>query len=188
MAAPDQVTRASVDAVTAASRIASSGGVHVHLRRGGAATLSLGLEYIHYRFDLDYEFGRADVDVLGLRLLAAARLPLLFYRGRPLASFGFGGYAELAVYDKAVLSGSWVNLTLAPAGAGLSVELHLHPFRFALPAGRGHLVPGLFARAYRGLIAQLEDEFGSEAPLSSIALGLELRYDLPSQGESEPEM
>jgi hypothetical protein len=179
MARPDQVTSASVDAITTASRLASSGGALVHLEGRGLGTLSLGLEYVHYRFDLDYEFGRAAVDVVGLRALAMARLPLLRVRGAPALTFGFGLYAEVTISDEVALSGSEVDLTFAPFAAGLIVDLHVRPWRFDLGPGRGGLAPGLFARAYRGLVAQLEDGLGSSAPLSSIALGLELCYDLP---------
>jgi hypothetical protein len=179
MASPDGVTGASVDAITTASRLAHGGGVLLHLRRDGLGSLDLGLEYIHYRFDMDYEFGRASMDVTGLRVLAMARLALLELRGAPLVTFGFGAYLELSFYDEATLSGSWVNIELTPAGLGLAFDLTIHPYRFRLPNDRGILTPGIYARAYRGMLTQLHDELGSEAPLSSIALGLSLRYDFP---------
>jgi hypothetical protein len=179
-AEPDQVTAASVDAITGASRLASSGGAQVHLSRRGLGSLSLGLEYVHYRFALDYEPGRADLTVLGLRALAMARLPLLVLWGAPAVTFGFGGYLELLLYDEAELAGAWVDLELRTAAAGLAFDFHVHPFRLALPGERGHLVPGLYARAYRGLLPQLVDERGSEAPLANIALGLEVRWELPA--------
>ena len=179
MATPDGVTGASVDAITSASHIAHGGGVHFHLERPGTGSLVLGLEYINYRFDLDYEFGRASLDIAGLRVLVLARLVLVRLRDAPLLTFGFGGYLELTFYDEATLSGSWVNLDVNPASFGLAVDVGIYPYRFTLPNNRGHLTPGIYARAYRGLLSQLEDELGSEAPLSSIAVGLELKYDLP---------
>lgn len=177
MASPDGVTGASVDAITTASRVAHGGGVHLHLQRPGTGSLVLGLEYIHYRFDLDYEFGRASMDIAGLRVLVLARLVLFQLRGEPLLTFGFGGYLELTFYDAATLSGSWVNIEVEPAAFGIAVDVGIHPYRFAVSGGRGHLTPGIFARAYRGLLTQFRDELGSEAPLSSIAVGLDLRYD-----------
>jgi len=179
MASPDGITGASVDAITTASRLSHSGGVIVHLERGGPGSLDLGLEYVQYRFDLDYEFGHASMDVVGLRVLALARLVLLRHHDTSMITFGFGAYLELTLYDEAAISGSWVNLTVAPAGFGLTVDLAINPYRFRLPGEHGFLTPGLYARAYRGILSQLEDELGSEAPLSSIAVGLALRYDLP---------
>lgn len=175
----DQVTSASMDAVTGASRLASTAGLRVDLGRGGLGTLSFGLEHVHYAFTLDYEQGHADVTILALRLALAARLPLLVVRGLSVLTFGFGGYLELTYYDEAALSGSWVDLEVAPIGAGLALELRVAPYRFALPGEAGSLVPGLYARACRGLLGQLRDELGSDAPLGSIAVGLELRYELP---------
>ena len=176
---PDAVTGASIDAITTASRVAHGGGVHVHLQRPDTGALVLGLEYIHYRFDLDYELGRASMDVAGLRVIVLARLTLLRVRGAPLVTFGFGGYLELTFYDAATLSGSWIDISIEPASFGIAVDLGVTPYRFRLSGGRGTLTPGIFARAYRGLLPQLRDEVGSEAPLSSIAVGLDLRYDFP---------
>ncbi len=179
MASPDGVTGASIDAITTASRVAHGGGAIFHLRRGGSGSLDLGLEYIHYRFDMDYQFGRASMEVVGLRVLALARLVPVRLRGVPVVTFGFGAYLELTLYSEAVLSGSWINLDVASAGFGLTFDLIIQPYRFALSGDRGHLTPGIYARAYRGVLSQLEDELGSEAPLASIAVGVSLRYDFP---------
>lgn len=177
MVAPDAVTRASVDAVTTASRPSHAGGLHVHLSAENAASLVLGLEYVRYRFDVDYQFARAAMSVFGLRLLALARLPLVRIRGNPVFFFAFGGYFEMTLYDAAELGGSWINIDVDPVGGGLAVGFHLEPYRIVLP--QGHLVPGLFLRAYRGLAPQFRDELGSNAPFSSISVGVTLRYDLP---------
>jgi hypothetical protein len=181
-AGTDAVTGASIDAITAASRVSHGGGVHVQLTRGGTGAIDLGLEYVQYRFDLDSGFGRARLDVTALRVPFMVRLALWQLRGHPALTFGFGGYLELAVYDRAELSGEQLGVELEPASVGLAVSFHLHPWRFALPGGRGALVPGAFLRGYRGLKTQLRDDLGSAAPLCSIALGLELRYSFPSQG------
>lgn len=176
----DGVTGASVDAITSASRVSHAGGVHVNLSRGDSGALVFGLEYIHYRFDLDYEFGRASMDIVGLRVLALARLTLARYRGSPAFTVGFGGYLEVAILDRAELSGGVVDLEVSPAGFGVAVDFHIHPFRFPLSSGRGTLIPGLFLRGYRGVITQLRDELGSDAPLVSTTIGLELRYQFQS--------
>jgi hypothetical protein len=81
--------------------------------------------------------------------------------------------------DAATLSGSWIDISIEPASFGIAVDLGVTPYRFRLSCGRGTLTPGIFARAYRGVLPQLRDEVGSEAPLSSIAVGLDLRYDFP---------
>lgn len=175
----DAVTGASVDAITAASHVSHGGGVHVQLSRGGGGSVDLGLEYAQYRFDLDTGFGRADVGVTALRIPFMVRLALWRFRGNPALTFGFGGYLELVIADRAALSGDPIGLELEPASVGLAVSFHLHPWRFELPGGRGALVPGAFLRGYRGLKTQLRDDLGSAAPLCSIALGLELRYALP---------
>lgn len=172
----DGVTSASVDAITSASRLSHAGGVHFNVSRGTSGAMVFGLEYAHYRFDLDYGFGRASMDIVALRLLALARLTLIRYRGSPAFTFGVGCYLELALMDKAELSGSEVELDLSPAGFGVVVDFNLHPFRFVLSGDRGVLVPGLYLRGFRGLITQLRDDFGSDAPLVSTTIGLELRY------------
>lgn len=183
VASPDQVTSASLDAITGASRLASSGGVHVLLERGEGGALALGLEYVHYRFDIDYEVARARMDVVALRVLATARLTLVRVRSAPLLTLGFGAYLELPLLDRAVLSGSWLELELAPASAGIAFELHLVPWRFALSGQRGRLAPTVFLRAYRGVTPGLRDELGSDAPLCSAALGLGLLYELPARAD-----
>jgi len=176
----DGVTGASVDAITSASHISHAGGVHVHLRRGGTGSLVLGLEYVHYRFDLDYEVGRASMDIVGLRLLALARLALVQRRGSPAFTFGFGCYLEVTPYDKAELSGGWVDIDVDPVGFGVVVDFNLHPFRFVLDGDRGVLVPSLYMRGFRGVITQLRDELGSDAPLVSVTFGLALLYEFRS--------
>lgn len=176
----DGVTSASIDAITSASRVSHAGGVHLNLSRGDSGSLVFGLEYIHYRFVLDYEFGRASMDIVGLRVLALARLTLVRFRGSSAFTFGFGGYLEVALLDRAELSGGRVDLEVSPAGFGVAVDFHVHPFRFPLSNGRGTLVPGIFLRGYRGVVTQLTDEFGSDAPLVSTTIGFELRYQLQS--------
>ncbi len=184
MASPDGVTGASIDAVTTASRPSHAGGVLLSLRRGGTGALVLGLEYVHYRIGLDWEFGRGAFDVVALRIPLLARLVLVRRRGRSLVTFGFGGYGEVTLYDRGVLAGDQVTIEVAPAGAGLLIELRIEPFEIARSEGR--LIPGLFLRGYRGLVTGLSDEFGSRAPLCSATIGLALRYEFsPSSTGSQ---
>jgi hypothetical protein len=183
----DAVTSASVDAITSASRVSHAGGVHLHLSRGTSGSLVFGLEYVHYRFDLDYDVGRASFDVVGLRLLVLARLALARLRGSPAFTFGFGGYLEVTPYDRAELAGERVDVQVHPVGFGVVVDFNLHPFRFALPGDRGAMVPSLFLRGFRGVVTQLRDELGSDAPLVSVTMGLAVRYEFPStQGNGRP--
>jgi hypothetical protein len=177
----DGVTGASIDAITSASRVSHAGGVHLNVRRGDTGSMTFGLEYNHYRFDLDYELGRASMDIVSLRLLALVRLTLARFRGSSAFTFGFGGYLELALFDRAELSGGPVDIDVAPAGFGIAVDFHLHPFRFTVSNGRGTLIPGLFLRGYRGLVTQLRDELGSDAPLVSTTIGFEMRYRFQSE-------
>jgi hypothetical protein len=179
MARPDGVTGASIDAVTSASHPASSGGVNVSLRRPGTGALVLGVEYVHYRFDLDWEHGRAAMDVVALRVPLLARLTLVPYRGRPFVTFGFGGYLEVALYDRGLLVGDQVGVEVAPLGAGLVVELRAEPVHSTHRWGT--LIPALVLRGQRGLAAQVRDDLGSRAPLSSATLGVALRYEPPSR-------
>lgn len=178
MANPDGVTGASIDAVTSASNVSHSGGVHFALRKEGSGGLSLGLEYVHYRFDLDYEYSRINIDIVSLRLLVMADLVLLRFRDAPLISFGFGGYLELMVLDSAEISGSMLNVETNVASFGIVADFRITPFRFALPT-RGTLCPSLFLRLYRGMLPQYQDELGSRAPLASATIGLGLSYKFP---------
>jgi hypothetical protein len=183
LARPDGVTAASVDAITSASRPAHGGGLHLDLRRGGNGALLLGLEYVHYRFDLDYGVARADLDVISLRLLALARLPLFQRGGAALLSFDFGPYLELTLYDRAELTGAQVDIELEPVTVGVAIGFRLEPLRIRLSRERGALIPGLYFRGYRGLLTHMIDDRGSSAPLVSAIIGLGLRYELPaSQG------
>lgn len=184
MASPDGVTGASVDAVTTASRPSHAGGVHLEIRHGeGSGRLLVGLEYVHYRFDIDTGWSRAQMDVVGARLVVLARLVLMRLRRAPLLSFGAGGYLEATLWDRGELAGEQLEVELSPLGAGLVIELRLEPILIELSRERGRLVPGLFLRGYRGLVTQLRDELGSEAPLSSFTLGVGLRYELPESSQ-----
>ncbi len=183
MAAAENVdarTGASTDAITSASRISHAGGLDLQLRRGGTGQLVLGIDYVHYRFELDSGISRINMDVVGLRVLALARLVLLQRQGAPLFSFGFGGYVEITVLDRAEIAGEQMEVELVPASVGIIVDLHFAPFRFPLTGGRGQLVPAVFFRGFRGFTAQYRDDAGSAAPLASITLGLELAYLFPS--------
>lgn len=178
LAPPDAITSASVDAITSASRPAHGGGVHLQLRRGGTGALVIGLEYVHYRFDLDYGVGRAGLDIVSLRLLTLARLALIQHAGRPILNFDFGPYLELSLYDRAELVGTQVELELEPVGVGIIIGFQLEPHRFTLANDRGALIPSLFFRGYRGLLTHLRDDRGSTAPLVSAIVGIGLRYEL----------
>jgi len=186
LAQADAVTRASIDAISSASRVSHGGGIHGELRGDRGGSLSLGMEYARYQFELDYEHGRAMMSVLSFRALAMARLSLLRLSGRPTVTFGFGGYLEVPVYDEGKLAGSWTNIEVLGAAIGIAVDLRIHPYAFTLP--NGDLVPGLYIRAYRGLTPLFRDEMGSNAPLASISAGLLLRYELGSNGNGRSGM